>query len=221
MSQTQNYKTKHLKALIKPNNETIIFAHGLFRSYWSMYLLSRYFRKKGYDIYLYDYPSVRHGLAAHISDFQHFLMHCIAQHPHQKIHIVTHSMGGIIARGAVVKLSVEQYRQIESIVMLVPPNQGSPYAEKLLRLLPKLGSYIKPLHDISTFESAQIHQLTHLAHPKVGIIAAKFDNKSPLSHVHLPMQRDFLIINTTHSLIIDMPRTKRAILKFIQTGAFV
>lgn len=221
MSQRQNYKTKYLKALTKPNNELIIFVHGLFRSYWSMYLLSRYFRKKGYDTYLYDYPSVRHGLNAHINDFQHFLISCFNKHPHQKIHIVTHSMGGIITRGAVVKLSLEQYRQIESIVMLTPPNQGSPYAEKLLTLLPKLGSYIKPLHDISTFESAQIHRLTHLEHPKVGIIAAKFDNKAPLSHVHIPTQQDLLIINTTHSLIIDTPQTKRAILKFIRTGTFI
>jgi len=185
-----------------------------------MYFLSRYFRKKGYDVYLYDYPSIRHDLATHIDDFEHFLINCMQQHPHQKIHIVTHSMGGIITRGAIATLDIAQYQQLDSIVMLVPPNQGSPYAEKLLNWIPKLHTFIKPLHDISSHEQAHIHTLAHLNHPKIGIIAAKYDKKSPLSHVHLPNQRDLLIITTTHNFIIDTPSTKRAILKFIQTGQF-
>ena len=221
MSQAQNYKTKHLTPLTKPNNEIIIFVHGLFRSYWSMYWLSRFFRKKGYDVYLYDYPSIRHNLKTHIEDFHHFLNECIQKHPHQKFHIVTHSMGGIITRGAVTKLHLEQYQQIDTIVMLVPPNQGSPYAQKLLQWIPKLPNLIKPLHDISSDERAHIHTLDHLNHPKIGIIAAKYDRKSPLTHVHLPTQRDLMVITTTHTLIIDMPQTKRAILQFIETGSFV
>ena len=176
----QNYKIKFLKTKAKvKKHETIIFVHGLFRSYWSMYLLAYFFRKKGYDIYLFDYPSTKHVLKQHIDDFYHFLDICIKKHPKEKLHIITHSMGGIITRGAMAKLSIERYQHIHSIIMLVPPNQGSPYASKILSWIPKLNTLIKPLADISTLTHAHIHKLKKVHHPNIGIIAAKYDNKVP------------------------------------------
>jgi len=215
------HRVKFLKSRAKqPKNEIIIFIHGLFRSYWSMYLLARYFRKQGYDCYLFDYPSTRHSLSKNIETFYTFLDKCLKNHPTEKVHIISHSMGGIIARGAMEKLSLDRYQHIESIVMLVPPSQGSPYAERFLSFLPRLEQWIKPLSDISTLEHAHVHKLSDIHHPKIGIIAAKYDKKSPSKLAHLPTQKDFLEINVTHSLVIDHPKTKKAIENFINTGKF-
>ncbi|MAZ38926.1 MAG: hypothetical protein CMF49_02315 [Legionellales bacterium] len=218
--QPQYYKVKFLKAK-KSNHEIIIFVHGLFRSYRSMYLLARFFRKKAYDCYLFDYPSTKHMLQKHIDGFSHFLNHCITQHPHEKIHIITHSMGGILLRGALNQLSTQHCQHIQSVVMLVPPNQGSPYASKILTWLPKIKLLIKPLFDISHLPQAHVHTLKSVCHPNIGIIAAKYDKKAPSELAHLPYQKDFMIINITHSLIIDHPKTKKAILNFIRFGRFL
>lgn len=200
------------------HNEIIILVHGLLRTKYSMYRLGRYLKRHGYNVYLYGYPSTKFTVPELSKHMQNFLNKFTEQHANKTIHFVTHSMGGIISREALRHFT--NLPQFGTLVMLAPPNRGSPVAYNILKHFPFMAKILKPLPQLSSDPYSFIHQVHIPTNIKIGVIAAKYDQKVPVELTHIAGEEDHIIIKTNHTLIINSRKVKKAILNFISHGKF-
>ncbi len=105
------------------NDEVVILLHGLWRSVRAMQPLALHLNEEGYMTVNLPYASFRYDLdnlaQSIIKEIQPYL------DKGHKIHIVTHSLGGVVAKKLVDLLDEEAFSQIGRVVMLAPPHQGS------------------------------------------------------------------------------------------------
>ncbi len=203
----------------KHNGEIIVLIHGLMRTYMSMSPLKSYFESQGYKVYYYKYTSARYSIHEHSVDLNRYIIDLLEKNPGVKVHFITHSLGGVIIREALVKLPKDQLRNIGSVVMLAPPNQGSALAKFSTKVLPVLNYFVKPLAELSSEQAAYVHHVP-IPNIKIGIIAGRFDAKVPPTSARLEGVPDPVIVNATHTFIMNHARTKELIKNFLETGAF-
>lgn len=203
----------------KQPREVVVLIHGLMRSYWSMKPLNTYLESQGYQVYYYSYPSTKYTITEHAVYLSKFIQKVMANNPGAKVHFVTHSIGGIILREAVPKLNKEQFTHVGYLVMLAPPNQGSFLAKLSTKMFPMITSKIKPLSELSSEPNAYVH---HVPVPKIkmGIIAGRFDAKVPPSAARLEGQPEPVIVNSTHTFIMNHSKTRKLIMSFLRKGTF-
>ncbi|WP_439649214.1 esterase/lipase family protein [Legionella bononiensis] len=199
--------------------ELVVLIHGLMRTSMSMSLLKSFLENQGYTVYSYSYPSAKYTIHEHSIHLNQYIDHVLAQNPGVKIHFITHSLGGIIVREAIAKLSKDQLKNIGYLIMMAPPNQGSFLAKLSTKMFPIFTSPIKPLAELSSDESSYVH---HVPVPKIkmGIIAGRFDAKVPPSSADLDGKADLVVINSTHTFIMNNFKTQKLILNFLEKGTF-
>lgn len=96
--------------------ETVILIHGLWMRGLVMLAHQRWLRAEGFGVYRYSYPSWQRGLA----DNARLLSSFINNTPGPVIHLVAHSLGGLVASKM---LSLSPDARIRRAVLL-----GTPYA---------------------------------------------------------------------------------------------
>lgn len=203
------------------HDEVVVLIHGLIRSHKSMHRLGQYLRRHGYEIVLYDYPSRKYSITEHGVRLNAYLAHLLSNHPTKKFHFVTHSLGGIIAREALSNITKEQLSRCEHLIMLAPPTHGSSLAQLFVKWFPFVSSFIKPLAELSSSKEAYVHQVAIPAGLNIGVIAGRFDAKTPPSVTHIEGQKDFIVINAAHTFIMNHPKGRKAILNFLRKTSFV
>ena len=73
---------------------TIVFVHGAVVNGWEMVLLRHRFRRLGYRVRQFHYPSMWRGLAENTRRLRDFLRRTEGD----VLHVVAHSMGGVLTR---------------------------------------------------------------------------------------------------------------------------
>lgn len=114
-----------LAAPLDGTKPLVVLVHGLDSGpgFWGD--LSEPLRDEGYQLAAFDYPNdqpiAESGklLASHLQSLS-------ADHPRLRVDLLTHSMGGLVARSCVE--SPEFAGGVERLILLAPPNQGSRYA---------------------------------------------------------------------------------------------
>ena len=197
--------------------ETVILLHGWgVRSSSMADLAKMLHREGGYTVLNYDYPSSEKHIEQHAEIFLDLVR---KERLQGKLHFLTHSMGGLILRYALSKMSEAECRMIDSIVMLGPPNKGSLLAligeVDLVKLLnASLGDMVPGTRTL------QIPKPIYL--PPVGIIAGTLDGKVALENTGLPDGLPFqrITVHCTHPGLRDPGNTGKAIIHFMKHKTF-
>jgi pimeloyl-ACP methyl ester carboxylesterase len=204
-------ETRHQKA--------VILIHGLMRTPASLYFLGSYLKKQGYDVYSYDYPSARNSIHEDGLMLHQYIKTFLIEHPGVDVYLITHSLGGIIAREGLAHLSTTELNRISGLIMLAPPNHGSDLAKFSIKLVPFITYFVKPLTELSSEQSAAVHKIP-IPKVKIGIIAGRYDAKVSLASARLEGQEEPVLVNSSHTFIMNNAQARRFISNFLEKGAF-
>ena len=103
-------KTEHER----PAKQAVVLVHGLWMKGWVLALQKRRFAARGYHAYLFSYPTMKASLAQNADRLAAF----IASLPVPHIHLIGHSLGGLLILEALKK---SPDPRICGIVLLGPP----------------------------------------------------------------------------------------------------
>lgn len=212
--------------------EIVILLHGLGRTDRSMAKMASKLQQAGYAVENIDYPSTRLSVSQ-IS--KHYLAPTVewASAKYKKVHIVTHSMGGIITRHY---LAEHGSGQIGRVVMLAPPNHGSEVIDNLGKMglvTPMLGPGAA---ELSTADNSVPNSLPPLIRDdcEVGIIAGtrsynplfsywvkgEDDGKVSVQSTILEGMSDHLVVKANHTFIMRNKTVIEQVIHFLRAGQF-
>ncbi len=222
------------ETVVDTKKESVILLHGLCRSYRAMKPMQTFFEEQGYHVVNTGYPSTKAPIENLAKDYLPAMLEQCRAQGSTHIHIVTHSLGGILLREY---LSQSEIPQLGKVIMLAPPNHGSPLIDKFGEF--KILQWIQgdAGQQLCTTPHGKPHELNQNPYEfsYLGIIAGKHslnplysvlipgkdDGKVPIENTKHPSMTDFLALPTSHSFIMRDKEVKQQCLAFLQTGEFV
>lgn len=208
---------------------SVLLLHGMFRSAYAMLPLSYHLAREGYQVHSVGYPTRIYDVAELA---RRYLGPAIAACPSTRpVHLVTHSLGGIIARQ---HLQTARLPSSSRIVMLAPPNNGSEVADRLCTwsvyrwLMADVGQQVRTGPDGIGWRLRPVAE-------EVGVIAGRrtaqpwFSRLIPgeddgvvsVASTRLPEMRDFIVVDSSHTLMLLDRGVHRQIRHFLLTGGFL
>lgn len=216
----------------RDTRECVVLLHGVAMAGWTMRPIARALEREGYRVINLDYPSRRLPLEQLASDY---LPHELVRRgalAAPRLHFVTHSMGGIVLR---LYLSDRNRRpaNLGRVVMLGPPNHGSPAADRAAERgwmralmgvnLPRLGT-----------DANGITRTLGPADFEVGIVAGSrllnpmFKRDMPGVHdgvvsvesAKLEGMRDFRVVPHSHTVLLWRRTVIDDVHAFLRDGKF-
>ena len=206
----------------KQGVKAVFLIHGWGVRAAAMMRLAAALAGEGFTVYNYDYPTSKRNIEEHSAIFLALYRRILRTDGIAgNVYFVTHSMGGILLRAALAKMSGDECRRIEAIVMLGPPNRGSILAyfgnSKAARGLNA------SLGDMTTSPDAYVRNIPPPPFlPPVGIVAGRFDGKVALRNTLLPdgLPCKRTIVPCTHPGLRNPKFTLAPILNFFNTKSF-
>lgn len=213
----------------------VLLLHGLFRTRFSLWKLQRALEDQGYKVWNKSYPSTRRSIKEHAA----FIFEKLEPHFGEidgPLHIVTHSLGGIVARSLLAEYR-EQLPTIQRMVQLAPPNQGVQIVDHLKHLW-----LFKMVAGQAGRELSQDHLGPsdingHYPLPEgveVGVIAGGTgtdkgyapwldgdnDGTVEVASTHLSGAKDHILLPHIHTFIMNASETLENTLHFLENGEF-
>lgn len=207
----------------------IVFLHGHGRYGASMAMLRRAAHRSGYATLSPSYPYRRS-----LSEIVEWLAPRMARFAaglDGPLHVVTHSLGGLVARAY---LAEHRPERLGRIVLLAPPNAGSELADLLFRLgLARLALGRSGAHLRTHRSAADEASLGSVGYP-VGIIAGSrsllpvpgrflpgpHDGKVSIAATHVAGETAHITLPVSHTLMVYDRGVIREALTFLEHGAF-
>ena len=208
--------------------EPVLLLHGLGRRARSMRPLAGWLEAAGYRAHAADYPSTCHPIRTLVDE--HLRPEVERFHRSGPLHVVTHSLGGILVRAYAERYGLPDGSRV---VMLAPPNAGSAVADAVRGLLPFQMWCGPALEELGTGADSVPLQLG-TADFEVGVIAGDrrvypfFDRLHGSAHdglvsvdcARLDGMDDFTVVRSGHALIMRNRAVARETLHFLRHGRF-
>lgn len=111
--------------MTEKTQQAVVLVHGLWMKRWTWHAYRRFLTEHGYKVYVFGYKTTQQS-------FQLTLMQLVAfvnSRPEKTVHLVVHSMGGILTMRA-----LPEIKKPGKLVMLGSPVNGSRVAKKLQKM---------------------------------------------------------------------------------------
>ena len=197
---------------MNPVRDTIVLVHGIAANRLVMWPMASRLRAAGYIVHSWHYASLFQSIEKHAGRLYAFLANDLAAA--SRVHIVAHSMGAIVARAA---LNRGQLPNLGRVVLLAPPNTGSPVARMASTIL---GNLVPPTRELSDQPGSFVNQLPANCSVEVGVIAARYDLLVPALNTHLAGETDHQCLVALHSSLLISPAVVTKTVNFLTTGRF-
>ncbi len=193
---------------------SVALVHGYLANRLLMKPLAGRLNRRGYGATLWGYTNPACSLLVHAERFARRLEELDADPAVDVLHLVTHSMGGVIARAA-----LDRYRptKLGRVVMLAPPNHGSFVAT---RAAGTFGRFLKPVVELSTAPDSLVNQLPTPPGLDLGVIAAKYDALVSEASTRPDVPHAFVALPTWHTGLLFREDTADLVAGFLATGEF-
>ncbi len=216
--------------------KAVVLVHGLARTSRSMSRLARALGEAGYRVHNWDYPSRRFGVMPLVDALEEYAR-AVAR-PGERLDFVTHSMGGLLARGVLGRGGLPQ---VGRLVMLAPPNQGAQLASRVGEYAWARNFFGEALRDLSPDQAQGVTGQLSAPPCEFGIIAGtrSFHPLQPTSYysslvrapgshdgtvdvdeTRLPGMTDFVTVNANHMFIMDHDEAILQTIHFLEHGRF-
>lgn len=197
--------------------QLVVLIHGLAANRWLLVPLQHHLRNRGFSTFNWPYRSVRRSIDFNSGLLERELRRLDTGPEFDAIHLVTHSMGGIITRHALRRFRPQK---LGRIVMLGPPNHGS----KVARVLSHgLGFFCPPLAQLSDAPQSFVNSLPEPSPDElgeIGIVAAMHDRVVRVDSTRLAAERDFRTVPSGHTSMLFRKDVAQAAAHFLLNGQF-
>lgn len=207
---------------MRSTQDLVLTVHGFGSKKLYMRPLCHRLKNNEFRVENWGYSSVFGDVRASVDRLTNFITETAKTEP--RIHVVAHSMGSLIVRSALSRLDAETQDRVGNVVLLAPPNGGSPIASALAPLLSWL---IPPLHDLSTARTSLVHAIPKTDPAKfgkrsvpIGVIAARWDILVPRQSTVLENAADYIVFPATHNSLLVSKRTANAVVSFLRNQMF-
>jgi hypothetical protein len=207
-------------------DDCVVLLHGLGRSEASLFLLEEALKAEGYLVVNRTYPTTEisiDGLLAYVSA-------AVGECGDARVNFVTHSLGGIVARGWVKQ---NQPADLGRVVMLAPPNHGSEVVDELGRLAAfqmltgPAGGELRTGPDgvpeqlgPVTFELGVIAGDQSINPLFSALIPGADDGAVSVESTRIDGMADHIVVAATHTMMMNNPVVIAQVVSFLQTGRF-
>lgn len=212
-------------------SECVVLLHGLARSSTSLNTMEEALQDDGYLTANIDYPSREFEIAelANIA-IEEGLAVCRSGQGAEKIHFVTHSLGGILVRQYLSTASIEE---LGRVVMLGPPNQGSLAADDFDGVpgfdwingpaghqLGKGADSVPLALGPADFELGIIAGNRTIDPITSAVLENPDDGRVSVEDTRLEGMDDFVIVEHSHAFMMRMRKPIELTKLFLRTGRF-
>ena len=212
-------------------SECVVLLHGLARTSMSLNTMQQALEEDGFLTANIDYPSREHAIPE-LADIavEQGLATCRAGEDVQKIHFVTHSLGGILVRQY---LSEGAIPELGRVVMLGPPNQGSNAADDLDgvpgfdwingpagRQLGKGEESVPLALGPVDFELGVIAGDRTIDPITSYVLPDPDDGQVSVEDTKIDGMDDFVVVNHSHAFMMRMDEPIKLTKLFLRTGSF-
>lgn len=211
-------------------SQYVVLLHGLARTERSMKTMAEHLEAAGYGVVNAGYPSrtatVEELSAATIPGA---VVQC-RENGAKTIHFVTHSMGGILVRNY---LAHNKLPELGRVVMLAPPNNGSPVVDKLKNNFAFVWLNGPAGRQLGTGKDSLPKKLGPVDF-NLGVIAGDRsvnlllsqmipgpdDGKVSIAGTKVEGMKDHLVVHATHPFIMKNRQVIHQTIAFLQNGQF-
>jgi len=202
--------------------DVVVMLHGLGRRRASLTRMSSALEAARHQTIRLDYPSTKRPLDAHVDQVLQVLENLDGA---RRVSFVTHSLGGIIARGVLASPQWPTHLEMGRVVMLAPPNRGASLARLLRDHVPTFfGAAVGPagfeIADGPPYPEPPVPHMVIAGSPREGVglnpaLDGEDDGIVTVEETRLPSMTEHLVVDAVHTVIMDHPEAQAATIRFL------